>query len=317
MTRWRRPRGRPCGSRSTAVRTVKSPGRTCSSSSQVTGNDTGTPGRARGLYAATTVAPPALVESTNTLPPRSSRTNSVVATPGSSRAARAASGPGRRRDVRDLGVLAQRHEHVHALGAAGLDATRQPGVLERLPDQQRGRHRHPEPVQRFDVVRRVEVEDQVGLPVAVHAHQRRVVLDRPLVGQPHQGPPVVADRVVHLALGGVRPHRRGPDPVGGVLRQVLLHERLLAEPGPHDGQRAVAELREHPLVHGVQIRDQVALGRAGAVEDRLVEVRERDTGQRRRVLRAFRHGSSLPGVAVANPAVSVTGPLAGRDTRRP
>ena len=77
-------------SRSTAVRTVKSPGRTCSSSSQVTGNDTGTPGRARGLYAATTVAPPALVESTNTLPPRSSRTNSVVATPGSSRAARAA-----------------------------------------------------------------------------------------------------------------------------------------------------------------------------------------------------------------------------------
>ena len=39
---------------------VKSAGVTRSSSSQVTGNDTGTPGRSRGLYAATTVAPPLL-----------------------------------------------------------------------------------------------------------------------------------------------------------------------------------------------------------------------------------------------------------------
>jgi hypothetical protein len=39
------------------LRTVKSPGATESRSSQRTGNDTGTPGRTRGLYAAATVAP--------------------------------------------------------------------------------------------------------------------------------------------------------------------------------------------------------------------------------------------------------------------
>ena len=148
-------------------------------------------------------------------------------------------------------------------------------------------------------------------------HQRRVVLDRPLVGQPHQGPPVVADRVVHLALGGVRPDRGGADPVGGVLRQVLLHERLLAEPGADDGQGAVAQLGEHPLVHGVEVADQVALGRTGAVEDRLVEVRERDTGQRGRVLRALRHGSSRAGNAPrAIPRFGTLSTVAGRDTRR-
>src|SRR5690606_22425779 len=47
---------------------VKSRGVTRSSSSQATGNETGTPGLMRGLYAATTVAPPARVESRNTLP---------------------------------------------------------------------------------------------------------------------------------------------------------------------------------------------------------------------------------------------------------
>src|SRR5262249_43808469 len=59
------------GSRSpsdcTAFCTVKSVGTTSSRSSQSTGNDTGTPGRTRGLYAATTVAPPTRVGSTNTL----------------------------------------------------------------------------------------------------------------------------------------------------------------------------------------------------------------------------------------------------------
>ena len=61
-------------------------------------------------------------------------------------------GTGGRGDVRDVGVLAQRHEHVHAFGAAGLDASGKPGVVQHLPDQQRGRDRHPEPVQRLDVV---------------------------------------------------------------------------------------------------------------------------------------------------------------------
>ena len=70
--------------------TVKSPGTMESRSSQRTGNDTGTPGRTRGLYAAATVAPKARVESRNTLPSRSSLMKAVVAKEGSSRAARVA-----------------------------------------------------------------------------------------------------------------------------------------------------------------------------------------------------------------------------------
>ena len=61
-----------------------------SRSSHGTGKDTGTPGRIRGLYAVITVAPPARVESTNTLPCRSSTTKAVVASTGSIFSARAA-----------------------------------------------------------------------------------------------------------------------------------------------------------------------------------------------------------------------------------
>jgi hypothetical protein len=70
--------------------TVKSPGATESRSSQRTGNDTGTPGRTRGLYAAATVAPKARVESRNTLPARSWMMNAVVVRAGSSAEARTA-----------------------------------------------------------------------------------------------------------------------------------------------------------------------------------------------------------------------------------
>src|SRR5215472_4519534 len=73
-----------------AVCSVNPAGATRSRSSQVSGNETGTPGRTRGLYAATTVPPPTRVESRNTLPARSSRRNAVVVSAGSRRSARAA-----------------------------------------------------------------------------------------------------------------------------------------------------------------------------------------------------------------------------------
>jgi hypothetical protein len=69
---------------------VKSAGDTESRSDQATGKDTGAPGRTRGLYAATTVAPPERVESRNTFPSRSSLMYAVVARSGSMRSARAA-----------------------------------------------------------------------------------------------------------------------------------------------------------------------------------------------------------------------------------
>jgi hypothetical protein len=96
------------------VCTVKSPGETPSSSSQRTGNDTGTPGRTRGLYAAATVAPPALVESRKTFPSRSDRMNAVVASPGSSRSARAASALVAAAASAEVAPC-DRHVHVHPL----------------------------------------------------------------------------------------------------------------------------------------------------------------------------------------------------------
>ena len=65
------------------------------------------------------------------------------------------------------------------------------------------RDRHREAV----ALGRVEVEHEMGHVVGtVDAHERRVVLDRALVGEPQQRAAVVAQRVRHLAL-----RRLGPD----------------------------------------------------------------------------------------------------------
>ncbi len=82
--------GSRCVTSAGTVRMVKSAGVTDARSSQATGKETGTPGRSRGLYTDTTVAPPVRVGSTKTLPPRSSRMKAVVASAGSSRSARTA-----------------------------------------------------------------------------------------------------------------------------------------------------------------------------------------------------------------------------------
>ena len=75
---------------------------------------------------------------------------------------------------------------------------------------------------------------------SIGADQRRVVLDRPLVGEPQQRAPVVAQRVRHLALRGLRPELHGAHPVRRVLRHVLLHERLLAAMDADHRERPVA-----------------------------------------------------------------------------
>ena len=192
-----------------AVRTVKSAGATWSRSSQATGNDTGAPGRTRGLYAAATVAPPARVESRNTLPPRSSRMNAVVASSGSSRSARAAiarvaaatsSGAPRRFD---------RHEHVHALGPAGLDRAGQ----ARSASAWRTRNAARRPARTRPGAAGRGPAPGASAQVRRSPDQGRVVLDRPLVGEPEQRPPVVAQRVGHLPPGGLRPQpHRAPSP---------------------------------------------------------------------------------------------------------
>ena len=64
-------------------------------------------------------------------------------------------------------------------------------------------------------------------------------------------------------------------PLGGVLGQVLLHEGVLTPQDPDHRQRPVPQGREDPIAYRVEVVDQIALGRAGPVEQRLVEVGQR------------------------------------------
>ena len=227
-------------SRSTAVRTVKSPGRTCSSSSQVTGNDTGTPGR-----------DPRAVGRDDGRATRPGRVDEHLAAAlladerrGGHRRVepRGAGGDAPGSPRRRPGSRRRRRSGTNTctpLAPLVLTPRRQPGVVERLPDQQRGRDRQPEPVR---AVRRRPAGRGRGSGGSagrlVHAHQRRVVLDRPLVGEPDQGPPVVADRVAHLALGGVRPRPSTVRTQSGVyFGRFFCMNGCLAEPDPDDGQR--------------------------------------------------------------------------------
>ena len=183
--------------------------------------------------------------------------------------------PGRGRDVLDAWLLVERHEHVQALGAAGLHRAGQPGVGQRLADEVRRPDRERERAVRG---RGIDVEDQMRLPVpAPGADQRRVVLDRPLVGEPQQRPAVVAQRVLDLAPRGLRPLRDRAYPGRRVLGEVLLHEGVLAAQHPDHRQRPVAQPGDHRHRDRVEVVDEIALGRASTVEQRLVEVGERDS----------------------------------------
>ena len=102
-----------------------------------------------------------------------------------------------------------------------------------------------------------------------------VVLDGALVREPEQRPSVVAQRVGHLALRGLRPELHRAHPRRRVLRDVLLHERLLTTVDADHRQRPVHQRRDDPVAHRVQVLHQVPLGRVRAVEQRLVEVRQR------------------------------------------
>src|SRR5579859_6787857 len=142
--------------------------------------------------------------------------------------------------------------------------------------------------------RRVDVQDQIGRPVRVPGQEQvGVVLDRALVGEPHQRAPVVAERVPDLPLGRHGPHGHGADPRRRVVRHVLLHERRLPAAHPDHRQRPVGQPRHDKRGHRVQVVDQVALGRARPVEQRLVEVGQRDPVPFRRAHKHQRYGETL------------------------
>ena len=125
--------------------------------------------------------------------------------------------------------------------------------------------------------RRVEVEHEMrGVVESVGEPERRVVLDGPLVGEPQQRPTVVAERVGDGALRSRCPERDRGHPIRRVLRHVLLHERRLIAGRPDDGQRSVTQHGQQPIAHTIEVVDELPLGGAGTLVQRLIQVRQLD-----------------------------------------
>ena len=132
---------------------------------------------------------------------------------------------------------------------------------------------------RYDGRCRNRTEPRPGVDPVVRfrtPHEGRVVLDRTLIGQPEQRAPVLADRIGDRSLRRLGPERHPRDPVGGVARQVLLHERRLPGPDPHHRQHPSRQAGEQPVRHGVEIVHQLALGHLRPVEQGLIEVGQLD-----------------------------------------
>jgi hypothetical protein len=206
------------------------------------------------------------------------------------------------------GLVVDRDEHVDALGPARLHGALEPQLVERLVDQVGDADDQPE----VAALGRIEVDHQVGDAVGpVDPQQGRVVLDGPLVGEPQQRAAVVADGVGHVALGGLGPEAHRADPVGRVLGDVLLHERLLPAVHPDHRQRPVLQDGHDAIAHLVEVVDQIALRRVGPVEQRLVEVGELDplallTGVALALGRGHTSGPYPPGALVTRAGLWVS-----------
>ena len=192
------------------------------------------------------------------MPPRSSRINAVVASSGSSRSARAAMARVAAAMSSDRRPRLDRHEYVNPLGPAGLDRPGQPESARAWRTRNAARTATREGIR----LRGIEIQHEVGgVSPDTGPHQHRVVLDRPLVAEPQQRTPVVAQRIGDLAPGRLGPQRHRRHPVRRVLGHVLLHERGLAAQHPDHRQWPVPQRRDDRVSHGVQIVHQVALGR--------------------------------------------------------
>ncbi len=189
----------------------------------------------------------------------------------------------RSRDVGHRGSM-ERHVDVQPLRSARLHCALEALLGQRRAHEVSGARRHGKGIG----AGWIEIDDKMRRALgAIRPHEGRVILHRPLVGEPDEGSPVVAQRIVDIAPRGLRPEASPPHPVRGVARQVLLHEGFLATMHPDHRERPVHQLGQDPVVDGVEILDQVSLRRSGVLEERLVEIGQLDAMK----LLSFRHGA--------------------------
>src|SRR5215211_5140822 len=103
-----------------------------------------------------------------------------------------------------------------------------------------------------------------------------VIFDRSLIGKPEQRRAVIAQGVRNFPSRRFSPDRYPGHPFRCIARQVLLHERRLARANPDHRERSTLKARNDPSRYCLEVVDQIALGRAGAVKELLIKVSERN-----------------------------------------
>ena len=231
------------------------------------------PARTRGLYAATTVAPPTRVESTNTFPPRFSFMNSTVARLGSRAAAREA--------IARVAAAA-----ASSVGSSSIGTTtwRPFAPLVFTPDSR------PASVSTCRTSRATETTIGNPLPSGGSRSSTRCVARSSRSRRTSVGWYSTARwlanhsnvrRSLHSAYATSRfdasAHKRSVGTHSGVyFGTFFCMNALLTAVDADHREWPVAQLGQDAVGHRVQVVDEIALGRASPVEQRLIEVRERD-----------------------------------------
>ena len=164
----------------------------------------------------------------------------------------------------------QRHQHMQAARAAGLQVAGQRQFLQQVADFL-GRLDH---VLEGGVLG-VQIQNApVWVRQVVDAAVPSVDRNGAEVGEVLERRGVFRHEVVHVALLRVGPQRGALHPLGGEVRRVPLIEGFavdaIREPRQH--QRALAQIGQHPRRDALVVIHQIALGASVLREERLVAV---------------------------------------------
>ena len=164
----------------------------------------------------------------------------------------------------------QRHQHMQAARAAGLQVTRQRQFLEQVADFL-GRADH---VLEGGILGVQVQHAPIRVRQVVNAAVPSVDRNGAEVGEVLERCGVLRHEVIHVALFRVRPQRGALHPLGGEVRRVPLIEGFAVDAvrEPRQHQRALAQIGQHPRCDALVVIHQIALGASLLREERLVAV---------------------------------------------